>query len=56
MHVTDGEAIHQSVLDRMALAELKYAPENIRQYLASPNRVVTNTRRIERGKPCPSMD
>jgi uncharacterized protein (DUF2235 family) len=55
MHMTDGESIHQSVLDRMALAELKYVPENIRQYLANPDRVITNTKRIERGKPCPSM-
>jgi uncharacterized protein (DUF2235 family) len=52
---SDGEAIHQSVLDRMNLAECKYTPENIQEYTKNPNRVVVDTRRTERGKPCAPM-
>lgn len=29
-HLADGEAVHQSALDRMADAECKYAPENLK--------------------------
>jgi uncharacterized protein (DUF2235 family) len=54
-HSTDGEEVHQSVLDRIGLVECKYAPENAQAYLNNPARVVTNTSRINRGKPCPPL-
>lgn len=54
-HSADGEAIHQSVLDRINLAECKYTPENVEVYLNNPTRVITNTTRIDRGKPCPPL-
>ncbi len=51
----DGEAIHQSVLDRMNLAECAYSPANVQAYLAKDAPVVVNTQRIPRGKPCPPV-
>lgn len=46
----DGQCLHQSVLDRMALPAMKYAPTNVNATTrALP---VVNTRRILRGTPC----
>jgi len=50
-----GEGIHQSVIDRVNLAECKYAPVNAQDYLKSASRRVVNTQRIARGQPCPPM-
>lgn len=51
-HASDGEAIHQSALDRMALPECGYSPVNIASYLAAPVRRIVNTTRVARGQPC----
>jgi uncharacterized protein (DUF2235 family) len=48
----DGEAVHQSALDRMALAECAYSPENLRNRGQLP---VVNTTRLPRGTPCPPI-
>jgi uncharacterized protein (DUF2235 family) len=49
----DGQCLHQSVLDRMALPAMNYVPANVTNALrALP---VANTRRIPRGVPCPAM-
>lgn len=53
-HPDDGEAVHQSVLDRIALAECRYEPKNLPAYLASPGARITNTQRIARGTPSPA--
>ena len=49
---TDGEAIHQSAIDRMNLPECHYNPQNLRQCLESDELTTANTQRIPRGKPC----
>jgi uncharacterized protein (DUF2235 family) len=49
-----GELLHQSALDRMNLAECRYAPENLAREAARAMQVV-NTRRIPRGTPCPPL-
>ena len=47
----DGEAVHQSALDRINLPECEYDPQNLKGYLkGAPS--VTNTARISRGTPC----
>ena len=51
-HATDGEAIHQSAIDRLNFPECNYNPENLQAYLAKNNARVVKTRRIARGKPC----
>ncbi len=51
----DGEMIHQSVIDRHNLAELKYAPGNLQKYLSAGPPVVTTTTRTPRGVPCPPI-
>lgn len=49
-HLRDGEAIHQSVFDRMAHPESQYTPINLQgRHDSLP---VVDTRRIARGKPC----
>jgi uncharacterized protein (DUF2235 family) len=48
-HLSDGEGVHQSALDRLALASLGYAPANLRRAVAK----TYNTTRIARGVPCP---
>ena len=46
-----GECLHQAALDRLRLAECRYAPENLTPELVRRMRVV-NTARIPRGTPC----
>jgi uncharacterized protein (DUF2235 family) len=49
----DGEAVHQSAIDRLNLAVCAYAPRNLTAYLDSvPEASVCTTRRIARGIPC----
>lgn len=50
-HPDAGEALHQSVLDRLAHAPSAYRPGNV----AVEDLPVVNTTRIERGKPCPDL-
>jgi len=49
----DSETVHQSAIDRMNLAPLKYAPANLKEYLARvvPAKI-SNTTRVARGTPC----
>ena len=55
-HVADGEAVHQSAIDRMRLPECKYAPENLEAVLTKGGTLkVVNTTRIARGTPCPPL-
>ena len=50
----DSEMVHQSALDRLNLALLKYQPKNLVTYLANPGVAkTTNTSRVARGTPCP---
>lgn len=49
------EAVHRTALDRMKLAECKYSPQNLRDCLTKRPLPEENTRRIERGTPCPPM-
>jgi len=50
--LADGEAVHQSALDRMKLEKCQYAPQN----LASAGTVkAVDTTRIARGTPCPDL-
>ena len=55
-HLADGEAIHQSALDRSALAECRYDPPNLRQALTTSTLPIRNTSRVPRGTPCPPLD
>ncbi len=48
----DGEAVHRSALDRLALPECRYAPENLLNRSALP---IVDTRRLPRGQPCPPL-
>jgi uncharacterized protein (DUF2235 family) len=50
--LVDGEAIHQSALDRMNLPDCKYDPQNLREYVGKGGPRVVNTQRIARGIPC----
>jgi uncharacterized protein (DUF2235 family) len=50
-----GEMIHQSVLDRRALAGMHYAPPNLEAYLAQGSPLVTTTTRTPRGVPCEAL-
>jgi hypothetical protein len=52
MHANDGEAIHQSVLDRMNLPVCQYKPDSLLDYLKLGTPKVANTTRIARGTPC----
>ena len=54
-HAADGEAVHQSALDRMNLPECEYDPPNLREYLGRGSPRVVNTTRIPRGTPCPPL-
>jgi uncharacterized protein (DUF2235 family) len=55
-HLTDGEAVHQSVIDRRNLKECQYAPPNLPAELSSGGTIrVVNTTRIARGTPCPPL-
>ena len=53
-HRDDGEQIHQSVLDRINVAALKYAPTNLPAALCKGAQAlpIVNTRRIARGTAC----
>lgn len=51
-HRSDGESVHQSVLDRVKLPTCRYDPRNLRDYLAQGAPSVVNTRRVRRGTPC----
>ena len=52
----DGEAVHQSAIDRMNFPPCRYAPENLKSYLASAGTATTsNTTRIPRGTPCEDL-
>ncbi len=53
--IVDGEAIHQSALDRMNLPACQYDPQNLQDYINIGATRVTNTQRIPRGTPCPPM-
>ena len=54
-HLADGEAIHQSVLDRMKLPECAYDPPNVKRFLAQGRNSVVDTVRTPRGVPCPAL-
>ena len=50
-----GEQVHQSALDRMALADCRYAPPNLQAYMKDAQQAqhtAVNTTRIPRGTPC----
>jgi uncharacterized protein (DUF2235 family) len=53
-HRQHGEQIHQSVIDRLHLNGLNYAPGNVAQQLLSEANAlpIVNTKRIARGTPC----
>jgi uncharacterized protein (DUF2235 family) len=53
--IADGEAIHQSAIDRMNLPECAYAPANLRAVVAGGAAPTVDTRRIARGTPCPPL-
>lgn len=53
-HADDGEAIHQSALDRAALMGRGYCPENLPRDTVQRMRTVT-TLRIPRGTPCDEL-
>jgi uncharacterized protein (DUF2235 family) len=51
--LADGEAVHQSALDRMKLAAENYVPENLKTCLANAGKLPpVNTTRVARGAPC----
>ena len=54
-HKADGEAVHQSVLDRHGLAQMNYAPKNLARYLGMGAPTVVTTTRTPRGVPCPPI-
>jgi uncharacterized protein (DUF2235 family) len=49
-----GELVHQSAIDRMNLAECRYAPENLSRELVQ-SIPVANTSRVARGTPCAQL-
>lgn len=51
-HASHGEAVHRATTDRMALAECKYAPENLVGNPAAQALPVVDTQRVARGTPC----
>jgi uncharacterized protein (DUF2235 family) len=55
-HAADGEAVHQSAIDRRNLAECHYAPDNLKAVLTNGGTVrIVTTKRIARGTPCPPI-
>ena len=55
-HAGDGEAIHQSALDRSNLPACAYDPPNLKAHLATASAVqAVGTTRIPRGIPCPDL-
>ncbi len=54
-HSADGEAIHQSAVDRHALAECRYQPGRLTTNLAGPHKaMIVDTSRIARGTALPT--
>ena len=55
-HAADGEAIHQSAIDRLNLPACGYRAANLRACLANAGalKIVTTTR-VARGTPCPDL-
>jgi len=51
----DGEAVHQSVLDRLDLAECEYGPKQVGNLRSAGTSRIANTTRIARGRPCPPL-
>lgn len=55
-HAADGEAIHQSALDRAGLAACDYQADNLAACVALAGKLPTvNTKRIPRGTPCEKL-
>ena len=55
-HLADYETVHQSALDRLALASCAYDAKNLEAYLKIGKvPAAANTTRIARGKPCPDL-
>jgi hypothetical protein len=55
-HVGDGEAVHQSAIDRRNLPACAYDPANLKALLAKADALeAVNTTRIPRGVPCPDL-
>jgi uncharacterized protein (DUF2235 family) len=55
-HVADGEAIHQSALDRFDLPVCEYRAGNLSECVAQPGTLPTvNTKRVSRGTPCEDL-
>ncbi len=54
----DGEQVHQSVIDRIKLQTLNYAPPNLTANLIDGPQAlpIVNTTRIARGTPCAPME
>jgi uncharacterized protein (DUF2235 family) len=53
-HLADGEKIHKSALDRLALPACNYKPANLQRYLNSAGPVTPAvTTRVPTGIPCP---
>lgn len=48
----DGEAIHQSAIDRMNLTVCQYGPDNFKRAMALGTLPIADTRRVPRGTPC----
>lgn len=49
-HPNDGEALHQSAIDRKKLSTCAYDPPNLNQELPA-----VDTTRVPRGQPCPDL-
>lgn len=54
-HLSAGECIHQSALDRLEHADSAYKPKNLTQFMAKGQFPICDTVRIERGNPCGPM-
>lgn len=56
-HLADGEAIHESAIDRINFAECKYGPGNLKTQQSGVDVLpVVSTTRIARGKPCKKVE
>ena len=55
-HAADGEAVHQSAIDRSASPNVSTRPTNLEAVLTNGGTLkVVNTTRIARGTPCPPL-
>ena len=55
-HLTDGEVMHKSALDRRSLPECNYHPANLEAFLNSHGPVTpASTTRIPTGTPCGAL-